>query len=440
MPTCVSHQRKTVADKCVKKRTRLVVALLALVAVGADDASNWPGFRGPGGLGVSTDVGLPVTWGPDKNVVWKMKMPGPGSSSPIIWGERVFITCYTDYGLVKNVGDVAKLKRNLLCVERTTGKLLWRKELPTKLPEVKFGQYIIEHGYASSTPATDGQRVYVFFGRSGALAFDFEGKQLWEKEVGTFLNGWGTAGSPVLYKNLVILNASVEASAVVALDKESGKEVWRCKKIGDCWTTPIIVKAPDGKDELVLHAQNTIVGIEPHTGAKLWTCDGPGSSAASSSPVARDGIVYVMAGGGPGGGTPSVVAVKTGGRGEVTKTHILWTQKGGANHSSLVLVGEHLFWVNNKLTCARAKTGELVFQERLYEGRPEYVSPVAADGKLFIFTRGSGAYVVAASGKFEQLAHNDLGDTSNINASPAISHGRLFVRSNAYLYCLGNKR
>src|SRR4051812_38464193 len=129
MSTCVSRLKNI--DGRGKKVTRIVVALLALAAVGGDDASNWPGFRGPGGLGLSSDVGLPVTWGPKNNVVWKMKMPGPGSSSPIGWGERVFVTCYTDYGLVKNVGDVAKLKRSLLGVDRTTSKLLWRRELPT---------------------------------------------------------------------------------------------------------------------------------------------------------------------------------------------------------------------------------------------------------------------------------------------------------------------
>ena len=412
-----------------------VTTFLFLLFLAAPIRADWPGFRGPGAQGVSAERGLPVTWSETQNVVWKLKMPGPGSSSPIVWKDSVFVTCYSGYGLVKeDKGDPKTLKRHLLCVDRQSGKVLWNKEVPAQLPEVRFSQFITEHGYASSTPATDGERVVVFFGRSGVVAFDLQGQELWQASVGTSLNGWGSAASPLLYKNLVIVNAGVESSALVALDKATGKQVWRAKGIGDCWSSPVLVDV-QGKPEVVLNAQGTVYGFDPETGAKRWECDGPSLGAASSSPVSQGGIVYVMGAG--SAEPPAVMAIKAGGAGDVTKTHVVWKQKGGVNHSSPVLVDDRLYWAGGQLWCAKAKSGAVLFQQRLYEGRSEYASPVAADGKIYLFTRRNGAFVVAAEDRFEQLAHNRLDDTSDFNASPAFSHGRLFVRSNETLYCLG---
>lgn len=414
--------------------------LLAMLAVLLSSSTrvhaDWPGFRGPGGLGISSQRGLPIVWSVSKNVVWKTRLPGPGTSSPITWNDHIFLTCYSGYGLAKEpAGDLANLKRHLLCFDRTSGKLLWNQEVPAQLPEVKYESFITEHGYASSTPVTDGERVYVFFGRSGVLAFDFQGKQLWRTEVGKYLNAWGSAASPILFRNLVIVNATVESTALVALDKATGTQVWRVPKLGDCWSTPALVDLADGTQELILSTQEKLLGFNPVTGARLWECEGPGSGAASSSPIARHGIIYSMGAGTDGA---AIMALKAGGRGDVTKTHILWKQKkAGANHTSPVLVGERLYWLSGQFWCIRADTGAIVFRERLYQSRGEYVSAVAGDGKIFAFTRRDGAFVLAAKDTFEQLAHNDLGDDSIFNASPAISHGHLLVRSNAFLYCLG---
>jgi outer membrane protein assembly factor BamB len=406
--------------------------VLGLTAAGAD----WPNFRGPGGLGVGEGRGLPVRWAATENVLWKRRLPGPGASSPITWGGRVFVTCYTGYGVAKGGGDQGKLRRHLLCIDAKSGDVLWQREVAARLPETRYGGFIAEHGYASSTPATDGERVYVFFGRSGVLAFDLEGRPLWQTRVGDALNGWGSAASPVLYKGLVLVNATVESGALVALDRRSGKEVWRARGLLDTWSTPVLAAAGGGH-EVVLNAPGALLGFDPETGRKLWECTTAEGSAATSTPVTRDGIVYAMGGGVEG---PTAVAVRAGGRGEVTETHTLWRQKAGGGVCSPVLYGDYLYWVSGRAWCLRADTGRVAFRERLYNARQEYASAVAADGKLFAFTRRNGAYVLAATGKFEQRAHNDLGDDSDFNASPAVSDGRILVRSNEYLYSVGIAR
>jgi outer membrane protein assembly factor BamB len=410
-------------------------ASLVALALGASSliAADWPQFRGPRGTGASEDRGLPLTWGPKENVLWKVKLPGPGASSPIVWGGRVFVTCYSGYGAGEKAGRLEDLRRHLLCFDRKTGARLWQRDVPARLPETAYEGFITEHGFAASTPAADRERVYVFFGRSGILAYDHDGKQLWHTLVGDGLNGWGSAASPILYRDLLLVNASVESSSLVALDRRTGKRVWRAKGLGDSWSSPVLVTTADGKDEVVQNTPDGLVAFNPTSGEQLWQCEGPGSGSATSTPVARAGIVYAM-GGGVGG--PGIMAVRAGGRGNVNATHVLWRRKAGAGICSPVLYGDYLYWVNGQAWCVRADTGEPVYHERLYRARSEYASPVAADGKVIAFTRRDGAYVLATGGKFAQLAHNDLGDKSVFNGSPAVSDGQLFVRSETYLYCI----
>jgi outer membrane protein assembly factor BamB len=419
-------------DRYVRRGLALGAVFVVVAAAGWD----WPGFRGPNGSGVSNDRGLPVKWGPEENVAWKTELPGPGGSSPVICGDRVFLTCYTGYGLPRGgKGDIKDLRRFVLCLDRQTGKILWQREVETKLPENDYNRYISEHGYTSSTPVCDSERVYVFFGRSGVVAFDLDGKQLWQVDVGKGLNSWGSAASLLLYKDLLIVNAAVEKSSLTALDRKTGKEVWRTKGIRDNWSTPVIVEVPGGKTELVLN-QGFLVGYDPDTGQELWTCDLVETPAAISSPAVKNGIVYAM---GSGSGGRTVMAVRAGGKGDVTKTHVLWKQKLGANVPSPLIYGDYLYFASSRVACLKADTGQLVYQEDLYRGGRDYVSPVAGDGKVYVFTRQNGAYVLAAGPKFEQLAHNDLGDPSAFTGSPAISHGQIFTRSDRYAYCIGKK-
>jgi outer membrane protein assembly factor BamB len=419
--------------------TRHGMASLVMAALvpGLAAASDWPGFRGPGGLGVSADKNLPVKWSSKDNLVWRVKLPGSGASSPIVWGDKVFVTCYSGYGITPKGGSVDQLRRHLLCLDRKDGTILWSKEIAATLPEQAYTGFMLEHGYASSTPVTDGQRVYVFFGKTGVFAFDFAGKQLWQADVGGGIDKWGSAASPVLCKDLVIVNAAVESGSLVALDKNTGKEVWRVRGIEPCWTSPVVVDVPGGKQEIVVNVPAGVFAYDPAKGDLLWQCQGIGTKYPCSSPAVQGDVVYVS-GAGPGV-PPGVFAVRAGGKGDVTKTHVLWRQKGGTNIASPVVAGDYLYWVNGTAYCLNAKTGDIVYQERLYDIKQEYVSAVVADGKVFALTRNSGLFVLAANGKFDKLAHNDLDDTSIFNGSPAISDGQVFVRSNSYLYCIGKK-
>ncbi len=422
--------------------------------------SDWPGFRGAKG-GVADNKNLPVEWTKD-NILWKIKLPGLGTSSPITTGDKMFVTCYSGYGTTLSKGfgkggfgkggfgkgkdtggDQQKLRLAVLCLDRHKGEVLWQKEIQPKLPEMAFSGFMREHGYASSTPATDGERVYVFFGKSGVLAFDLDGKQLWHADVGSSTDKWGSAASPVLYKDLVIVNAAIESRSLVGLDKKTGKEVWRTKGIGLCWTSPLVVENKDGKHEVVLSVPGKVVGYDPQTGTELWHCQGIGSSGGfgytCSTPVAKDGVVYVIGGGGPTAAA-AALAVRTGGKGDVTKTHVLWRQNAGTSICSPVLSGDHLYWVAGTAYCLRTDTGKIVYRERVYDGRNEYVSAVAAGDMIFALTRFDGLYVLATGDKFQKLAHNEFaGDISIFNASPAVSNDRIYIRSNAYLYCIGKK-
>jgi len=410
------------------------VAAQRETASAAKAAGGWAQFRGPGGLGVSPDKGVPVTWSATEGVVWKTPMPGAGTSSPIVWGDRVYITCYSGYGVPGETGgSPEQVKRHLVCLERAGGKILWSKEVPGRGAEEATIRE--NHGYASSTPAADADGIYTFFGRSGAFAFDHTGRQLWQTGLGESTHGWGSAASPVLFRNLVIVNASVESESMVALDKKTGKEVWRAPGIRESWNTPLLVTLPDGKQELVVAIMRKVLGFDPATGAQLWSCDTDINWYMVPSLVARDGVVYCV-----GGRSGGALAVRGGGRGDVTATHRVWTGRKGSNVSSPVLHGDHLFWANDSTGvayCAEAKTGSVLYEERLDRAGQIYASPVLADGRIYYVARGGRVYVVPAAPAFSVLAVNELGDRSTFNASPAVAGGRLYLRSDKLLYCLG---
>lgn len=413
------------------------IGFLAL-AVGGSFGADWRQFRGPGGLGVSDEKGLPVEWSAEKNIVWKIKLPGAGASCPVTQGNRVFVTCYSGYGMdVKEPGKPEDLCRHLVCLDRATGKTLWVKEFAPMLPEHKYAGEGAYHGYAASTPLIDGDRLYVFFGKSGVYCFDLDGKEIWHSSVGERTNGWGSGTSPVLYKDSVIINASVESGALVALNKSTGKELWRTKGIDSAWNTPVLVTTPEKKQELVVSIQNWVVGVDPDTGTELWRADGVHRYVCPSV-VAHDGIVYAI-----GGGHTSL-AVKSSGKGKVTDTHGLWKLTKGSNVGSPIYHEGHLYWGSDSgglVYCQEAATGKVVFSERLKPDPGQiWASPVLADGKLYFVSKTNGTYVVAAQPKFEQLAHNVIeGDKSRSNASLAVSDGQFFLRNDQYLYCIGKR-
>ena len=364
-------------------------------------------------------------------------MPGPGTSSPVFIGDRIFITCYTGYNVPgKPKGEQADLRRHLLCLDRKTGKMVWDKAVEAKLPELDGIRDT--HGYASSTPAADAERVYCFFGKSGVVAFDYSGKQLWQADVGDKINGWGSAASPVLYGELVIVNASVESDSLYAFDKKTGKEKWRAKGIREAWNTPVVVKTTDGKDELIVPIPGKVLAFDPTTGAQLWSCNTDIGWYMVPSVVAHDGIVYAI--GGRSG--VAALAVRTGGTGDVTKTHRLWTGKKGSNVSSPVFYDKHVYFMNDNnehAFCLEAATGNVVYEERVGRAGTVYASSLLADGKIYYVARDGKTFVVAAKPEYELLATNDLRDGSLFHATPVAADGRLFIRSDKYLYCLEKK-
>jgi outer membrane protein assembly factor BamB len=411
----------------------LLVALGALTAGGAD----WNQFRGPGGMGISKETDLPVHWSDKENVVWRTKLPGPGSSSPVTAGDRVFVTCYSGYALdPRDPGNMQDLRRHLLCLNRKNGDVIWAKEFEPVLPEHEYRGEGSYHGYAASTPTTDGERLYVFFGKSGVYCFDLSGKEIWHVSVGKGKDRWGSGASPVLYKDLLLVNASVESGSLVALDKRTGKEVWKAKNIRQAWNTPVLVKAPSGEVEVVISTNNRLRAFDPETGKDLWNADGVHRYVCPSV-VAHDGIVYAT------GGGHTTVAVKAGGRDDVTKTHIVWRKNKGSNVSSPVYHEGYLYWAGDGgfLHCQDAATGKDVYRERL---KPDagtfWASALLAGGKIYYVSKTNGTYVVAARPKFEQLAHNAFADDrSRTNASPAVSDGHLLLRTDQYLYCIGKR-
>jgi outer membrane protein assembly factor BamB len=268
------------------------------------------------------------------------------------------------------------------------------------------------------------------------FAFDHDGNQLWQADVGSDTSGWGTAASPVLFNDLVFINASVESQSLVALDRRTGQERWRAGGIRESWNTPLVVTTKSGEQELVVAMHGKVLGFDPESGESLWSCDTDITWYMVPSAVAADGIVYFLGG---RSGT-AALAVRAGGRGDVTATHRLWTGTKGSNVTSPIYLDGYLYWMHEKLGiayCAEALTGEIVYEERLDRAGQVYASTLLADGRLYHLNRSGRTFVLAAKPEFELLATNDLNDRSLFNASPAVTGDRILIRSDKYLYCLG---
>jgi outer membrane protein assembly factor BamB len=408
--------------------------VLVMSCVQSTASVDWSRFRGPDGMGVSNAKGLPACWSPSENIAWKTAMPGPGASSPIVLGDHIYLTCYTGYFMSgESTGSLEQLKRHLIAVQRSDGKILWNQAVGAKLPEESR---IREHGYAASTPAADAERVYVFFGKSGVFAFDHAGQRLWQADVGSKTSGWGSAASPVLYKDLVIVNASIESESLVALDRRTGEFRWRAGDIRESWNTPLVVTAESGRQELIVAVAGKVLAFNPDSGQLLWSCNTDIGWYMVPTVVAANGVVYCL--GGRSG--VAALAVRGGGSGDVTDSHRLWTGRKGSNVSSPVYHDGHLYWMHEQrgiAYCAKAASGEIVYEKRLNGAGQVYASGLFVDGRLYYVTRHGKTFVLAAKPQFEQLAINELGDRSIFNGSPAVAGNRLLLRSDKYLYCLG---
>ncbi|HEY6167440.1 MAG TPA: PQQ-binding-like beta-propeller repeat protein [Verrucomicrobiae bacterium] len=418
------------------KRFLVTLAAFALV-LNSLHAGDWPQFRGSDGAGIAVGAKPPTTWDDSKNVKWKTELPGAGTSSPIIVGNRVLLTCWSGSGL--------DLKRHLVCLDRAGGKVLWKQTVAAESQVDRYDGFMQEHGFASHTPTCDGERVFVYFGKGGAHTFDLDGKELWQVNLGTSANAknWGSASSPVLYKDAVIVSASEESHAIYALDKKTGKQLWKSEggALAYVFGTPTLV-AHNGQTDLVVAMPEEVWAINPDNGKLRWFAESglPGNIAPSV--VAGDGMVFAF------GGFPrtAAAAVKLGGKGDVTKTHLAWTGSTSSYVPTPVLHEGRLYFASDAgfATCLEAKTGNVVFKERLpgasasgRGGKPFYASAVLANGNIYAVSRRNGTFVFAAKPKFELVAQNKLAaDTTQFNATPAVVGDQLFLRSDKFLYCV----
>ena len=426
-------------------RRFFVLPFIVLLFCSSSTFADWSGFRGSNGSGVAADAKLPSTWSETENLRWKVPLPGPGSSSPIVVGDRVVVTSYSGYGESKEEpGEIANLKLHVVCASLSDGNLLWERTIDVTVAEDPYKGFITEHGYASGTPVSDGKHVYVFFGKSGVFAYDLEGNQLWRQSVGTGSGPqkWGSGSSPILYRDLLIVNASEENSALVALNTSDGSVAWELKneEMGSNWSTPLLVENPDGT-ELVMGVASDVWGLDPTSGDKRWFAATTEGRAKVSSLAANGDVVFSM-----GGRETNTIAVRVGGEGDVTESHVVWRSKERGGIGSPVVFDGYLYWFTRGVArCAAADTGELQYQERYKEqqerrgpGGADYCSPIAADGKIIFLTRNGTTYIIKAGPEYELLATNSFeNDGSEFNGTPAVAGDQMVIRSNKFLYCVG---
>jgi outer membrane protein assembly factor BamB len=385
-------------------------------------AKYWARWRGPSGQGMVSGTGYVDTWSATQNVVWKTPVPGSGNSSPIVWANRIYLTTAADSGS----------KASLLAFDRTTGKQVWEAVVPPGDP----GRVHDKNGFASATAVTDGQRIYASFGSRGLMAVDMNGKQVWHIELGRIENYHGPAGSPVLYKDRVILYQDQRGNSfVAAFDKATGKQVWRTQRDAQVgWGTPIVIRVGD-HDELIVHSQARVVAYNPDTGVERWRCGG-NTFEVIPTPVVGYGMLFCSSGrAGP------TLAIRPGGTGDVTSTHVAWTTPRGSPFvPSPILVGAQLYTINDMqsiVSAFDAVSGKNLFQGRLGVATREgfSASPVSVDGKVFFTNDDGQTFVLKAGPTFELLHVNDIGERTL--ASPALVDGRWYVRTDRNLYAIG---
>jgi outer membrane protein assembly factor BamB len=414
-------------------------AVLAGAVVAPAGADNWPGWRGPTHDGVAPDTGYPLEWSATKNVTWKTPIPGRGHSSPVVWGDRIFLmTCLEGPDPKKD--KATPRDRQLVCLDRKDGSILWQKTVVTA-PLEKIHP---ENSWASSTPATDGKHVYVTtFDDPKVIvaAYDFDGKEVWKKSPGEFQSQHGFGIPPVLYKDLVIINCDQDGfnhtkpAYIVALDKVTGEEKWRIdRKVRiRSYTPPLIVEA-GGRMQMVLTGAKNVDSYDPDTGKPIWHIDGPTEQFVASL-IFHQGHFYLTA----GFPTFHVMCIKPDGTGNVTKSHVVWHETKGAGYvPSPVAVGDNIFLVKDDGvgSCRDTKTGKLHWLERV--GRHAHSSPVAADGRIYFIDDDGVTQVIKAAAEFEPLAKNTIGEPCF--SSPALSNGQIFMRGEKHLFCIGKEK
>jgi len=393
-------------------------------------AEDWPAWRGPTAIGISSEANPPTRWGRTENVRWKLPLPEPGNSTPITWKDRIFLTQATGKGK----------ERGLWCIARKDGAVLWKRTVRFDGDEPTHG----DNPYCSASPATDGNAVIAFHGSAGIHAYDLEGNELWKRDVGPLRHIWGNAASPVLSGDRVYLNCGPgPRTFLLALDKRTGSEAWKVEIPGGLedgggdkwtgsWSTPLVLPGPEGSQVLVSYPFK-LHSFDAGTGAELWQCGGLGR-LVYTSPVARDGIVVAFSG---YMGPP--MAVRLGGKGDVTATHRLWRRDRAPQEiGSGVILDGHLYIVNDAGAgeCIELATGKTAWLERV--GGNTWSSAVLAGDKVYSIDQGGQCTIFRAATKFEVLARNKLEETTR--ASVVISNGEVLIRTYKHLWVIDNPR
>jgi outer membrane protein assembly factor BamB len=397
-----------------------------LIAVPFARGDHWPTWRGPAGDGHCRESGVPVRWDA-KSVLWKTALPGMGQSSPILWGERIFLTAALEQGK----------QRLVLCLDRRTGAILWKQEAWSGEPEPSHKM----NGWATASCVTDGERVIAFFGKGGLHCYSLEGKPLWSRDLGAFPGPWGTSACPVIVGDLVIQNCdAMDEASLVALDKRTGKTVWqtpRTPPLRGGWSTPILVQTGK-RPELVLNGEKAVTSYDPSSGKELWSCksfNGRGEPTVTPG----NGLLFVV-----NGLAGDIYAVRPGGSGDVTATHMAWhtPRKGGRDQPSPILIGNHLFVAEMKglVTCYDSASGKVLWKDRL---RGEFTAaPIAAGGLAYFQNEAGETFVLAPGTSLNVVTENTMGAGASeiFRASLAVSNGHIFARSHQILYCIGKKQ
>ena len=386
-------------------------------------ADNWPAWRGPTGQGICEETELPLEWSASKNVRWKLPLPAPGNSTPIAWGKQIFLTQATKSGA----------ERWTWCVNRDDGKISWKKKVASAGSEPTHAT----NPYCSASPVTDGERVIVSHGSAGLFCYDLSGKETWRRDLGEFRHIWGNANSPVIYGDSCIINCGPGVRThLLCLDKKTGKETWKIPIPGGhegtggreswtgSWSTPLVLDK-----KLLVSYPGRLIAFEATSGRELWSCSGLGK-LVYTSPLAREGVAVSMSG---FMGPP--LAVRLGGKGEVTESRRLWRQERSQQRIGSGVIHQGHIYIHNDpgvLECIKLKTGETVWKNRL--AGKSWSSVVLSGDRLYTADDGGSCFVVQASPSFKVLARNELGE--RIRASIAVSDGALFIRSYKHLWCI----
>jgi outer membrane protein assembly factor BamB len=421
-------------------------------------AENWPSFRGPGATGNGDGQHAPSVWNAEteSNLAWKTAIPGLGHSSPVVWGDKVFITTAISknpifragaYGDGEPANDNGVQSYVVLCLDRKTGKVLWEKTARQSTPQI---QRHPKNTHASPTPATDGKHVLAYFGSEGLYSFDMDGKLLWKKDLGALDAGafdvseyqWGIASSPILYKNLAILQCDIQKdSFIAAFDADTGKEVWRTsRKNIPSWATPTVYEGK-GRAELITNGAEHMRGYDPLTGKELWNLKGT-SMISVPTPFVVDDIIYLFSG--YSRFQKATYALKPGSTGDLTpdSPSLAWHRTDAPYLPTPIVYAGYVYTINTRgeFFCYRAKTGEEVYKQRLGTGAVFSASPIAADGRIYLASEDGDVYVVKPGPTFELLGTNRVGEV--IMATPAIANGTFIVRtpSHVFAFATSNKK